>query len=219
MKQTAHAPRSEVGIADTRSFFFLVIAADVFEVRHLRNQCLVRWLIVREQKSYVGGLYLDQGLEAVRSWLGPLLLPDLRKSYCVVREEYGLPPSDGDDPARKATPLAQLNTNTPIDGPRSTWALPPPARYTATSVGHLALFNQCLQQDSKSVEWVYSDSAGEGTKTTPVWVCVAWVRIFVTRVDVHLDIRSFEPLWMGNASVVGEEAQRRLRRTRLQSKD
>jgi len=55
------------------------------------------------------------------------------------------------------------------------WASPPLAQYSANSVGHLALFNQCLQQESKSVEWVYTGSAGEGTKTTPVWVVQAIV--------------------------------------------
>lgn len=132
------------------------------------------------QKSYVGGLYLDQGLEAVRSWLRPLLLPYVRESYRMVRKEYGLPPPDDNAPAKTSTPLAQLSANTPIEASRSMWAAPSPAKYSATSVGHLALFNQCLQQESKRVEWVYTDSAGEGTKTTPIWVSVAYVRISVT---------------------------------------
>jgi len=126
-------------------------------------------------ESYVGGLYLDQGLEAVRSWLCPLLLPYVLESYNIVRKEYGLPPSDGNAPTKTKIPLAQLSGNTLMEGSRSTWAAPPFAQYTANSVGHLALFNQCLHQESKSVEWVYTDSAGEGTKTTPVWVVRAIV--------------------------------------------
>jgi len=43
------------------------------------------------------------------------------------------------------------------------------------SIGPLSLFNQHLQQKSKSIEWIYSDSAGEGTKTTPIWVVRAMV--------------------------------------------
>lgn len=43
------------------------------------------------------------------------------------------------------------------------------------SIGHLSLFNQHLQQQLKSIEWVYSDSAGEGTRTTPIWVVRAMV--------------------------------------------
>ncbi|KAF9649367.1 ribonuclease III [Thelephora ganbajun] len=126
-------------------------------------------------ESYIGGLYLDQGLEAVGSWLRPLLLPYVLESYRMVREEYGLPPSDGGPPAKTVTPFAQLSTNISMEASRSMWASPPLARYSATSVGHLALFNQRLQQESKRVEWVYTDSAGEGTKTTPVWVVRAIV--------------------------------------------
>jgi len=125
-------------------------------------------------ESYVGGLYLDQGLEAVRLWLRPLLLPYILESYRKVRKEYGLPPSDGNAPTKTATPLAQLSTNTPAEASRSMLASPL-ARYSTTTVGHLALFNQCLHQESKSIEWVYSDSVGEGTPTTPVWVVKAIV--------------------------------------------
>jgi len=125
-------------------------------------------------ESYVGGLYLDQGLGAVRSWLRPLLLPYALESYRTVRKEYGLPPPDGNAPTKTATPLAQLSANTPIEASRSMLASPL-AQYSTTSVGHLALFNQCLHQKSKLVEWVYSDSVGEGTKTTPVWVVRAIV--------------------------------------------
>jgi len=92
----------------------------------------------------------------------------------MVRKEYGLPPSDGTAPA-KTTPLAQLSANTSMEAPKPMWASPPLAQYSGNSVGHLALFNQCLQQESKPVEWVYTDSAGEGTKSTPVWVVRAIV--------------------------------------------
>lgn len=47
---------------------------------------------------------------------------------------------------------------------------PPKHSVFSATIGHLALFNQHLQQESKPVEWVYSDSTGEGTKTTPIWV-------------------------------------------------
>ncbi|KAF9782751.1 ribonuclease III [Thelephora terrestris] len=124
-------------------------------------------------ESYVGGLHQDQGLDAVRSWLRPLLLPYALESYRRVRKEYGLPPSGGLFPARK-TPLSPLSANTPLEASRSMWLSPHPAQYSAT-VGHLALFNQCLQQESKPVEWVYTGSAGEGSKTTPIWVVQAMV--------------------------------------------
>lgn len=179
---------------DILSGFVAVTTADVFEVRYLYiiSFFSAGWLIFGVQKSYVGGLYLDQGLEAVRSWLRPLLLPDALESYRIVRKEYGLPPSDGNAPTKTATPLAQLSANTPMDASRSIRASPPHAQYSATSVGHLALFNQCLQQVSKSVEWVYSDSIGEGSKTTPIWVGVVYVCIFAGRVNASF-CRWFKP--------------------------
>jgi len=137
---------------------------------------------------------MDQGLEAVRSWLRPLLLPYVLESYRMVRKEYGLPPSDGDAPAKTATPFAQFSAKTSMEATRSMWASPPHAQYSATR-GHLALFNQCLQQASKLVEWVYTDSVGEGTKTTPVWVSVACVLIFVPRVEISLVGRSSHCRW------------------------
>lgn len=147
------------------------------------------------KQSYVGGLYLDRGIEVVRSWLRPLLLPYVRESYSMFREEYGLPPSDGDSPAKTATPLAQRSTNTPSEASRSMWASPSAAQYSVANVGHLALFNQCLQQVSKSVEWVYADSAGEGTKTTPVWVSEDLYSDFVTQVDNLLSGRESHCRW------------------------
>lgn len=35
--------------------------------------------------------------------------------------------------------------------------------------GHLALFNQYLQQQHKSVEWVFTKERGESAKMTPCW--------------------------------------------------
>jgi ribonuclease III len=130
-------------------------------------------------KSYIGGLHLDQGLEAVRSWLRPLLLPDALEAYRIVRKEYGLPPSDGAPPAKRATPLSQLSANAPVEASRSIWDHPSHAQYS-TNVGHLALFNQHLHQESKPVEWVYTDSAEEGSSTTPVWVCIFVAGFFVS---------------------------------------
>ncbi len=53
--------------------------------------------------------------------------------------------------------------------PVQSWSIPPPPRIPG-NVGHLSLFNQHMQQQGKCVEWVYVDSEGEGTKTTPIWV-------------------------------------------------
>ena len=42
-------------------------------------------------------------------------------------------------------------------------------------MGHLSLFNQYVQQRGLVVEWQYTDSGGECTKTTPIWVVQAVV--------------------------------------------
>lgn len=142
-----------------------------------------------EQKAYIGGLYLDQGLEAVRAWLRVLLHPYLLEAYRMVREEYGLPPLGGEAPAKTASALTQLSTNTPR-------ALPPPGQYSTTgNVGHLALFNQCLHKESKSPEWVYTDSVGKGSPTTPVWVSVARAWIFGARTDTSCIGRPSHGRW------------------------
>ncbi|KAI0307051.1 ribonuclease III domain-containing protein [Multifurca ochricompacta] len=44
-------------------------------------------------ESYVGGLYKDQGLAAVKVWLDQLFTPYVREAYRIVREQHGLPPS------------------------------------------------------------------------------------------------------------------------------
>ena len=74
-----------------------------------------------------------------------------------------------------------LSPDPPAQEPPSPRASPPPPFPPAApvrsvpSVGHLSLFNQYLQQHNKVVEWSYADSAGEGSKTTPIWVVRAMV--------------------------------------------
>ncbi|OSD04578.1 ribonuclease III [Trametes coccinea BRFM310] len=141
-------------------------------------------------KSFVGGLYLDQGLEAVKAWLQPLLRPFLAVAYRIVRVQHGLSP---EPPYPTSPPPSYSYATTGTNGaarplgapgggagagappfPPQTWSTPPPPRMPA-SIGHLSLFNQHLQQQCKNVEWVYVDSAGEGTRTTPIWVVRAMV--------------------------------------------
>lgn len=123
----------------------------------------------------MGGLFLDQGLDAVTRWLDLLFQPYARAAYLIVRQQHGLP----------ALP-------TPSSSPRSS---PAPIRTEpsgmltpTTTVGHLALFNQHLQKLNRDFEWKYSEGgapglsgeestnlsipSGEmvhGNKTTPVW--------------------------------------------------
>ena len=142
-------------------------------------------------QSFVGGAYLDRGLEVIKSWLHPLFRPYLAEAYRIVRVQHGLPPEpepvyptlrtiyrhvslspllsgSGSDSSGTVTP-------DPVQGgvgggvPVQSWSIPPPPRIPG-NVGHLSLFNQHMQQQGKFVEWVYVDSEGEGTKTTPIWV-------------------------------------------------
>ncbi|KAI0032950.1 ribonuclease III domain-containing protein [Vararia minispora EC-137] len=115
---------------------------------------------VREQtpiQSYVGGLYKDQGLDAVSRWLSALFRPYVTEAYRVVRGQHGLPELAPHLPPQQPSP--------PPSPP-----FPPQAM-----IGHLGLFNQRLQQSNRAVEWVFADSVGEGTKATPVWVARAMV--------------------------------------------
>lgn len=111
-------------------------------------------------QAYVGGLYLDAGLDAVQVWLHELFRPYIVEAYRIMRVQHGLSP---DPPA--CTPRRDSAPPTSPAGPSR----------NVPSVGHLSLFNQYLQQKSQAVEWVYADSEGEGTKTTPIWVVRAMV--------------------------------------------
>ncbi|KZT05581.1 ribonuclease III [Laetiporus sulphureus 93-53] len=113
-------------------------------------------------EAFVGGLYLDRGLDVVKDWLYTLLRPYLTEAYRQVRIQYGLSP-DPPPPSPNLAPPSSLSTT----------RTPPPCM--AASVGHLSLFNQHLQQRGKGIEWVWADSEGQGTRTTPIWVVRAMV--------------------------------------------
>ncbi|KAA1466570.1 ribonuclease III [Dentipellis sp. KUC8613] len=121
-------------------------------------------------ESYVGGLYKDQGLSAVQAWLRALLKPYIQQAYRIVREQHGLPPVDASG-AYPRTPTMPGMPGIPPSPPPS----PPMQHANATTVGHLGLFNQRLQQQARSVEWRFDESIGEGTKATPVWVAKAMI--------------------------------------------
>lgn len=106
-------------------------------------------------EAFVGGLYLDQGLNAVEAWLVPLFDPLASDAYTSVREEYTIKPvPPGPSPARAGRVVHSLSA---------------PSTPTRTTAGHLALFNQHLQRGNPTVEWAYSSPDGVGTSTTPVW--------------------------------------------------
>jgi len=131
-------------------------------------------------EAFIGGLYLDQGLETVRAWIESLFSPYALAAYRIVRQQHGLP----------AMPPSFMGgaTRPPANDPSA-----PSQIFTDVSelfntgtIGHLALFNQHLQKAGRQVEWIYSnggdpidegyadmglspDLAIKGTKTTPVW--------------------------------------------------
>ncbi|KAI0797125.1 ribonuclease III domain-containing protein [Abortiporus biennis] len=124
----------------------------------------------------IQGVYLDRGLEAVKQWLQPLFRPFIHEAYRKVRIEHGLPP-DPDPPTMNSQFIAGSNnvaSNLRSSHPQLSLSSPPPPR-SVPMIGHLSLFNQHLQQSSKPIEWVYYDTEGEGTKTTPIWVVRAMV--------------------------------------------
>jgi len=144
--------------------------ADVFEasVLHRHGPCADR-----AAQSFVGGLYADQGLASVQTWVNALFRPYAEAAYNVVRAQHGLPPISSSPRSEGAvSPTSSSSSSSPPLG-------------TDPTTGHLALFNQQLQKSSKRVEWVYSeehpfgDGAGasadgngslvHGNKTTPVW--------------------------------------------------
>lgn len=113
-------------------------------------------------ESFVGGLFLDQGLETVNHWLTDLFRPYLAAAYRLVRTQHGLPPLP--------PPVA---TNSVVPTPNA------PATFEGTSSGHLALFNQHLQKSNREVEWIYDtvnprdpkvdSEVARGARATPIW--------------------------------------------------
>ncbi|TBU47257.1 ribonuclease III [Dichomitus squalens] len=131
-------------------------------------------------ESFVGGVYLDRGLEVTKTWLHPLFRPYIVEAYRIVRVQHGLPPDPVPPYPLLHSAYRHVSLTPPMRGsgvatpdnsgiPASSWSIPPPPRIPG-NVGHLSLFNQHMQQQGKFVEWVYTDSEGEGTKTTPIWV-------------------------------------------------
>jgi len=141
-------------------------------------------------EAYVGGVYLDRGIEVARSWIYALFEPYIRDAYRIVREQHGLPPPSEPalpspispditysgvwDPTPPAAPYASRNSSTSGTSDEDTPPLGRASTANNQATGHLALLNQRIQQLHKSVEWSYSKEPGPGTRTTPRWkaVCI-----------------------------------------------
>jgi ribonuclease III len=152
--------------------------ADVFEV-HLCSINLLQFTYCIATQAFVGGLFLDQGLEAVKAWIEPLFTPYTDAAYQIVRQQHGLP----------ALPPSFMRGATrppPNDLSAPSHIFADGNELSNTTVGHLALFNQHLQKANRQIEWIYSNGrdpsdngytdmglspelAIKGTKTTPIW--------------------------------------------------
>jgi ribonuclease-3 len=132
--------------------------------RWLRKYFFLLTLCLKQ--SYVGGLYKDQGLVAVKVWLDQLFTPYVREAYRIVREQHGLLPLGANNELHAA--IAAHAPPTPPPESRRPLA-------NAATLGHLGLFNQRLQQQNKSIEWVFDDTITESTKATPFWAAKALV--------------------------------------------
>lgn len=109
---------------------FNVLAADLFE-------------------AYVGGLFVEAGLEPVKQWLFGVLAPYAEEAYRIVRNDYNI----GTSPLPKRKPQRFIDSTT----------------LKAGDLGHLAFLNQSMTQQCKKIEWKFSTSE-EGSKTTPVHI-------------------------------------------------
>ncbi|KAK7049728.1 hypothetical protein VNI00_005759 [Paramarasmius palmivorus] len=144
-------------------------------------------------KAFVGGLYTDQGLEVVRSWLSALFRPYAEDAYNLVRAQHGLALSDtsSSSGSSSASPSPPSSPHPDSDG-HDAISLPPPNGANAqanVNIGHLALFNQQVVKMAKQVEWVTlpvqyeqhqvpaipstspvnSPDLWKITKSTPIW--------------------------------------------------
>lgn len=135
-------------------------------------------------QAYVGGVYLDRGIEVARSWLYALFEPYIKEAYRIVRDQHGLPPPEPTLPSPVSPDIAYSGVWVPAEpaaasgsGHSSTSGtsdddIPPLGRANGVNklaTGHLALLNQRIQQLRKSVEWSYSKEPGPGTRSTPRW--------------------------------------------------
>lgn len=118
-------------------------------------------------ESYVGGLYKDQGLSITKGWLDKLFTPYVKEAYRIIREQHGLPPAGVSNELQAVTGTGPKPPTPPPETPRMGMA--------TTTLGHLGLFNQRLQQQSKSIEWVFDDTITESNRATPVWAARAVV--------------------------------------------
>ncbi|KAF9480724.1 ribonuclease III [Pholiota conissans] len=114
-------------------------------------------------EAFIGGLYIEQGLEVVKRWINALFAPYALAAYNIARRDHGLPPlppsfhralcANPGLPSAAFAVAAAATTRAPHPEPDQLMNMP--------TIGHLALFNQHLQKTNTKVEWIYSDSEDE----------------------------------------------------------
>jgi ribonuclease III len=102
----------------------------------------------------------------VQAWLSQLFRPYVHEAYRIVREQHGLRPLGPNNELETA-----IMSHTPPTPPPESRRAP----FTVANLGHLGLFNQRLQQQNKSIEWVFDDTTTDSTKATPYWAAKALV--------------------------------------------
>jgi len=105
-------------------------------------------------ESYIGGLYLDQGFDAVRDWLSAVLRPYVKEAFSVIRDEHLLNRATSPEEGEISDP------NKPEAG-------------SVVDPGTLAYFNQWCSQNKSVIDWRFKDIAG--TKSTPLWCVEVWM--------------------------------------------
>lgn len=138
-------------------------------------------------QSFIGGLYLDQGLDAVTTWLEKLFTPYSKAAYQIIRRQHGLS-------AIPITPLLPRFTNlvekTATCNGHQNGGVPDDVS-TVPVGGHLSLFNQYVQKRNDRVEWKFRDREEEKAKEEES--------------AVTAKSRKVTPFWFAKVLVNGED--------------
>jgi ribonuclease III len=143
------------------------------------HSCLFLKPIIHQ--SFVGGLYLEQGLDRVQGWLSALLLPYAREAYRIIKDQHHLSLSPPPESQASELKLSEALSSTGCT-----------QSSVAPTEGLLSLFNIHMQKTNHidTLEWVYAggpvadnldmfsefgvdlskEEIREGLKTTPIWL-------------------------------------------------
>ncbi|KAG7097376.1 hypothetical protein E1B28_004726 [Marasmius oreades] len=161
-------------------------------------------------EAFVGGLYTDQGMDAVKPWLSSLFRPYAIAAYSAIRTQHGLPPDDQVQPQPLSASESSDSSYSSSPSPPSSPGLEPElnsrhAGYTHPEVqhGYLALFNQIIAKRNLSLEWTFQTlkdyllmlNGGQNNGGPP--------RFSVDPVEA-LQNAKMTPTWIARAMINGE---------------